>query len=220
MKYYALSELGRFNNLKIRSVIYDRERHWQFTKTVGRGMPCKDIDYCGLDYLGGKKPRFEDMIGHPCGGYLLSERICDIIRPFLASPDDVEWLYIPQREDLEQPCPCFDKYLHFNVQRQVKPEDCLEMEFKEHERLAAPYMSELRFKPEAVEGLHVFMLYYQFPNYFISETVLKAARKQKSYLFTKKSPEELMKSLRSLYNGDVPYKPGMSFKETSTLKKP
>lgn len=49
MKYYTLSELGRFNNLKIRSVIYDRERHWQFTKTVGRGMPCKDIDYCGLD---------------------------------------------------------------------------------------------------------------------------------------------------------------------------
>jgi hypothetical protein len=30
MKYYALSELGRFNNLKIRSVIYDRERHWQW----------------------------------------------------------------------------------------------------------------------------------------------------------------------------------------------
>ncbi len=215
MKYYALSELGRFNNLKIRTVVYNQTAYKAFHSSLGRGQLCEGMDYGAIDYLGGKRPRFEDMVRNLLGGFMISERICNIIKPFLASPDDVEWLYTPQREDLEQPCPCFGKYFHFNVQRQVKPEDCLEMEFKEHERLAAPYMSDLRFKPEAVEGLHVFFLDYQLNNYFVSEAVMKAARKQKSYLFTGKSIEERMKSLKSLYNGDVPYKLGMSFKETS-----
>ena len=203
MKYYALAWDGGAYNLNIRPVYYDRDAHAQFRQTLGAAKRCAEMDYGELDYLGGKKPRFEDMRFNLMGGYIVSEKFRDIVIPFLSSPDDVEWLYTPQREDPEMPFPCHDRYYHFNVLKTVAPEDCFSMSYWTHEPTGKVFIKTLTFHPEAAQGLHVFKVDYRLNNFFISEVVLKALKKAKLFkIITKDMPTQL-ESLRSLYNSEV-----------------